>query len=249
MPTMKEQQPSAPPEEPGNAQNTRERLLRAAIEIFGEAGFDAATTRQIATRAGVNLAAIPYYFGTKEELFTECISTVLSFARERFLQMREEIEQKLLRPGIRKPEIRQMLETFLLAMLEIIASDEVRPYAPLVLREHIMPGRAFDILYEKFFCPQHKLATRLVALLMNLPPESPESILRTHAIFGNIFGFFSGRNLLLRRLGRTTDKQERLRPEEVELVRVIIAENIRAIFADAVQPADRPCPTSKEEQR
>ena len=48
---------------------TRERLLEAALGVFAEHGFEGASTREIARRAGVALAALPYHFTVKEELW------------------------------------------------------------------------------------------------------------------------------------------------------------------------------------
>jgi AcrR family transcriptional regulator len=51
------------------AQGTRERIREAAQETFAHAGFDGATIRAIASRAGVDPALIHHYFGSKQELF------------------------------------------------------------------------------------------------------------------------------------------------------------------------------------
>ena len=51
------------------AVETRERLVDAALEVFASHGFEGATTREISRRAGVALAALPYHFTTKEELW------------------------------------------------------------------------------------------------------------------------------------------------------------------------------------
>lgn len=51
------------------AQDSKERILAAALEAFSELGFDGATTREIAQRAEVNLGLIQYYFGGKENLW------------------------------------------------------------------------------------------------------------------------------------------------------------------------------------
>jgi len=48
-------------------------MLDAALEAFAELGFDGASTRAIAGRAGVNQGLIPYYFGTKEKLWREAV--------------------------------------------------------------------------------------------------------------------------------------------------------------------------------
>jgi AcrR family transcriptional regulator len=51
------------------ASDTRERILAAARAGFGDAGYDGATIRGIADRAGVDPALVHHYFGTKQRLF------------------------------------------------------------------------------------------------------------------------------------------------------------------------------------
>src|SRR5487761_2739059 len=50
-------------------EDTRRRILDTALALFGSLGFEATTTRALAERAGVNLPAIQYYFGSKEGLY------------------------------------------------------------------------------------------------------------------------------------------------------------------------------------
>lgn len=51
------------------ASDTKERILAAARTAFAEAGFDGATIRVIAARAGVDPALVHHYFGSKQRLF------------------------------------------------------------------------------------------------------------------------------------------------------------------------------------
>ncbi|HYQ64057.1 TetR family transcriptional regulator [Actinophytocola sp.] len=53
--------------------DTREALLNAAREVFIEQGFDGATVRAIASRAGVDAAMVNHWFGGKEGLFGEAV--------------------------------------------------------------------------------------------------------------------------------------------------------------------------------
>ncbi len=50
---------------------TRERLLRTASQAFAELGYREATVAEICRRAGANVAAVNYYFRSKEKLYVE----------------------------------------------------------------------------------------------------------------------------------------------------------------------------------
>ncbi len=63
--------------------DARARLLEAALEVFGTCNLEGATTRQLAERAGVNQAAIPYYFGGKEGLYRAAVESIVGHMRER----------------------------------------------------------------------------------------------------------------------------------------------------------------------
>jgi TetR/AcrR family transcriptional regulator, regulator of cefoperazone and chloramphenicol sensitivity len=52
-----------------DGEESRERLLHAAVACFATHGFSKTTTRMIANQAGVNIAAISYYFGDKAGLY------------------------------------------------------------------------------------------------------------------------------------------------------------------------------------
>ena len=52
-------------------EQAKKQLIAAALAQFGEYGMNA-TTREIAAQAGQNIAAITYYFGSKEDLYLAC---------------------------------------------------------------------------------------------------------------------------------------------------------------------------------
>lgn len=49
--------------------NTKSKLLRAGVKVFGDHGYIGGSVRQIAEEAGTNVAAIKYHYSSKEELW------------------------------------------------------------------------------------------------------------------------------------------------------------------------------------
>lgn len=62
---------------PAREEDPRERILLAAQEVFLEQGFELATVREITLRAGVNISAINYYFGSKDELLAAVLDRIM----------------------------------------------------------------------------------------------------------------------------------------------------------------------------
>src|SRR5437764_14327516 len=57
---------------------TPQRIIAAAAEIFSIHGFRGARVRDIVRLAGVNLAAVNYYFGGKESLYAATLAELSS---------------------------------------------------------------------------------------------------------------------------------------------------------------------------
>jgi AcrR family transcriptional regulator len=59
---------------------TRARLIGSALKLFGQRGFDGASTRDIAAAAGLNAPALQYYFNNKEGLYAACAEHIVAQA-------------------------------------------------------------------------------------------------------------------------------------------------------------------------
>ena len=66
-----------PPRGARPAGDARTRLLTAARAQFARDGYDGATVRSICRKARVNLSAVPYYFGTKQALYSAVLNELL----------------------------------------------------------------------------------------------------------------------------------------------------------------------------
>jgi AcrR family transcriptional regulator len=68
---------------------TRTSILNAAERLYAERGFGDVTLRDIVAEAGVNLAAVNYHFGSKDELIAELfVSRSLATNRERLNELK-----------------------------------------------------------------------------------------------------------------------------------------------------------------
>jgi AcrR family transcriptional regulator len=92
---------------------SREKLLRAAAELFSEKGFRDVSVREIAAHAGVNPALVGYYFRGKQALFNQVYRThAAPVAQERMRRL------KAITHDGRIPSVEEVLEAWLLPWLE-----------------------------------------------------------------------------------------------------------------------------------
>jgi AcrR family transcriptional regulator len=73
---------------------TKERILDAAEALFMEHGFEATSLRAITAAAGVNLAAVNYHFGSKEELFQAVLTRRLDPMNQERVDLLTRLEQE-----------------------------------------------------------------------------------------------------------------------------------------------------------
>ena len=69
---------------------TKTAILAAAERLYADRGFGDVTLRDIVAEANVNLAAVNYHFGSKDELIAELFVTrSLALNKERLRELRE----------------------------------------------------------------------------------------------------------------------------------------------------------------
>jgi len=71
---------------------TRERIVEAAVEAFAEQGFQGASTRDIARRAGTNQGLITYHFNSKDDLWRAAADRIFEMLSARFVERLSSLE-------------------------------------------------------------------------------------------------------------------------------------------------------------
>ena len=102
--------------------DTKTRILDAAELLFMEHGFEATSLRQLTSAAGVNLAAVNYHFGSKEELFQAVLTRRLDPMNQERIDLLDRIEREA---GGKPATCEKILFAMLIPALRL-ARDEKR---------------------------------------------------------------------------------------------------------------------------
>ncbi|MFE7197087.1 TetR/AcrR family transcriptional regulator [Microbacterium oxydans] len=120
---MTEHKPPRRRGRPRGVSDSRARIIASAVDDFGEKGYDGATIRSIAARAGVDSALVHHYFGTKADLFAEAVG----------IPLRPDIDV----PGILTGPRDEVGERLIRYVLEAFEQPEVRRRGVMLLRTAI----------------------------------------------------------------------------------------------------------------
>lgn len=190
--------------------DAKQRLLEAGLELFGLYNLEGTTTRQLAHRAGVNQAAIPYYFGGKEGLYLAVVQHLFSNHVALLKPVLEEVGDGLASEKLTKPEALRLLKLLLSNMLELMCRRGASAtWARILVREQMQPTAAFDFLYANAYQRIHEVISGLLAAILERKAAEPGVVLRAHMVIGQVLIFLAGRETIRRRLGLTgyTDKE------------------------------------------
>jgi len=102
--------------------DTKTRILDAAEAQFMEHGFEATSLRGLTSAAGVNLAAVNYHFGSKEELFQAVLTRRLDPMNQERIELLDRLEREA---GGRALSVEKILFAMLIPALRL-ARDERR---------------------------------------------------------------------------------------------------------------------------
>jgi AcrR family transcriptional regulator len=216
---------SSPAHGEGRGEATRLALIRAALDLFGAKGFEAASTRAVAAAAGANLASIAYHFGGKEGLRLACADHVVQTIRGALAPALATVAAQPLTPA----SAHALLERVVAAFVGfLVVRPEAQSIARFVVREMFEPTEAFERIYAEAFAPMHERFCAVWATATGAPADAPATKLATLAMLGQILYFRVARRVALRRLGWSD-----IGPREGEAIRATLVAHLAAALAAA----------------
>ncbi|MBB4190677.1 AcrR family transcriptional regulator [Rhizobium aethiopicum] len=211
------------------AEIARQKMLSAALDVFGRYGFDGASTRQLTEAAGVNLQAIPYYFGSKEGLYIATAEYLMMRIDAHVSGMRARIGAHLMAldaagEPLVEADARLFLTEVLQTMVTLFVAKESEPWARFLIREQMEPTEAFKRVYRGIMRPMIEMGRRLVGAILGEDPASEHVRLRTFNLVGSILIFRFAHASVLAQM-----EWDAFGPEQVEILRGLAAELVDVI--------------------
>lgn len=201
-------------------EETRARLIEAAVAVFGERGYDGASTRDIATAAGLNSPALQYYFDGKEGVYLACVEHLITLLWGRMGQPVEAAEAALADEAC---DDLRLIEVSLGILGAVVATIQDSPQTTAwraFLDRHqagLCPEVATHAFEDRFKKRISVVIRQLIARLSGLAVDDERTIIHSMALFTQGLAFRVQKPKLLEALKWTAIHQP-----EMERVREVV---------------------------
>jgi AcrR family transcriptional regulator len=176
--------------------DTQKRLIEAAIEIFGSVGYEGASTRALAQHAETSLAAIPYHFGGKRELYLAAAQTIASHVGALMDPVVAQLHEQS------NTHVLQRIEEGLSGFTRVIVSGDEPPiWVSFFLRCEHDADEAFRAIYDAVIAPFERGIKSIIAQEIGCDPSSEELRIRVTLVISSILGFRTLRNMTFGSMG------------------------------------------------
>ena len=183
-------------------EKTRGALVQAAIALFGEKGFEATTMRELAAKAGTNLAAINYHFGSRDDLrraATRAVAEELSVRGPgTVLSNMSNLAISQMTAAQADSVLRRILG---MTLLDVVHDDGSVLIQRFFRRELFSEGFELELFFELVFDEHFQLMCHLVSKVTGLEPASEPCRIKTLTLMGQAMFLGMAQPLIFRCMG------------------------------------------------
>jgi len=162
---------------------TREALLDAAESLFAAHGYAAVGVREIVERAGANIAAVNYHFGSKGDLYLETVRRAMQ--RRNSNAVWDALRADAGDPNAAAAVLVQFIRGFL---AHVTDSAQPASACSLLIHEAAEPSEAVDAVVRDFIRP-HQQAMLGVIAAVSPALEQGERLLHAESIMGQLLHY------------------------------------------------------------
>lgn len=142
---------------------TRQRVLEAACEVFAQKGYREATVQEICAAAGANVAAVNYYFGSKQKLYLATWKHMADTVHRRHFDSAR---------GIADPA-RRLREIVAQRVSHVFDDGPAGRFRRMIHREINVPTEMHAEIRQRYLRPLMDLVTDTVAELLGRKAADP----------------------------------------------------------------------------
>ena len=205
---------------------TRQALIDAGCVLFGQKGFYASSTREIAKAAGANQALIGFHFGGKEGLYSAVLDCVEKQLCERLMPSAEtsrrlaEAEGSTDEKTVCLLAIGEMIDN----LVEVLIDPQLEAWVCVILQEQQNVSCAYERVFNNFVAPHFNF---LLGLVSRVRPDcnATENRLTTVILIGQILAFRPAQSLILKHM-----HWREFGPEEVRAIKKAVRANLTLPF-------------------
>lgn len=186
---------------------TRRRIIDAAIQLFGQRSYDGASTRDIAKLAGVNAPALQYYFNGKEGLYRACAEHILETTAVHFQPALAHAQDVLAAPSDREDLIAAFNGIQDALADHLLASKDAQDRRLFVTHEHAGrgPNLLMDIMESSLRPRIDLISAELVGRLTDAPASDRLTRVRAMTLHGQLMIFYMAPRKMQDVLGSDVD--------------------------------------------
>ena len=216
-------------------EETRARIVTAALKMFGERGFDAASTRDIATIAGVNAPALQYYFDNKEGLYLACVEHIVKRVWEHLADSVAAAERAVAENKSDAELIDAYCNIQEAQAHFMFTSDEAGDWRLFMarLQSGVGPAAGTQWIHQHIGSRVTKALSTIVGRMLGRSAEDEETLLRTIMLNGQMHVFHLARQSLLAKLNWDTIDANRL-----ALLQRIIRDHVGGLLRSMAKARD-----------
>ncbi|MDC9620546.1 transcriptional regulator CecR [Xenorhabdus sp. XENO-7] len=208
-------------------EQAKQQLIESAIEIFGKSGLEGATTRNIAQHAKQNIAAISYYFGSKEGLYLAVAQFIADKLKSEFSPLVEAIDRFFVETSQPYPpaQILAFIHEGMTRYNCLIFETSSINLSRIMSHEQLTPTAAYSVIHEQGLAPVYSRLNKLIANYIGADERQISTQIHTHALLGEILSFRLAREALLRQTG-----WDNLGTKEYELINQVLSQHITLLL-------------------
>ncbi|GAB7529525.1 CerR family C-terminal domain-containing protein [Pseudomonas sp. 3A(2025)] len=219
-------------------EETRARLIDSALKLFGERGFEGASTRDIATDAGLNAPALQYYFDNKEGLYRACVEHIIERVWERLESPLRAAEVILLVDNVTDAQLidayLEILGAFIAFIHDSPRASEWRLFMARV-QAGLGPADTVELMNERLHGHIRTVTCAMIGRLTGAAADDPHTLIRALALNSQGMVFRVLRHQVLQAMG-----WERIDKVQMEMVRDVLLGQTRLTLQALVAQRDAP---------